>query len=757
MTSDAEALAANLQRLEEIKHEKLAAKGRALRDDGSSAPMAKSATETVARYLFSMYPSLVTVESIAVFCFDCIVGDGPPLLPEGLGDPQGQRPCLSKVFADGFALPDSEEIARIDVTGWVERIKERIDDGDLPKLKSDRELCDMIQKCPPIAMLCDRRCRLHPDNRRPKTIGIDAEHFTEGGNATRFQKLHGDRVRFDHARRRWLIWNGAIWEPDTDGEIMRLAGDVVKYLYGLASESDDPDFRKAIATFARSSDRTYHLRNFLELAKNRLGIATTAEKLDCDKWLATAGDVTIDLRTLEVRDPDPADMITKRLATTYDPSTTCPRWEQFLKEIFGGDEELVRYVQRAVGYSLTGSMAEQCFFFLHGAGANGKSTFLAVLTALLGDYAKHATFSTFLAQRTDRIRNDLAALSGARVIIAGEAEEGNKFSMAVIKPFVGGDPVTARFLFAEDFTFKPEGKLWLAANTKPTITDRTYAAWRRVHLIPFNVTFEKETQDVDLESKLLSELPGVLNWALEGLKDYHIRGLAPPKAVIAATNEYRRENDSLQDFIGEICVVGPEYSVKNSELYAAYLDFCQDSGHEALSQKKFSTEVKRAPGITSTKDWKTGRYWHGIALTDQSVTADGLKKNAQSFSCKASRMQPYAFSNDPSADSDQPVSNPSVGHNFTEKPLHQASEKQNSTQTKKSDEIGTVGITDDVDGTPGREEDHPQEDGPPKPVCEVCGADLTSKGRVVKNGKFYCAKPGCGYPPRAVYLDKEGW
>jgi P4 family phage/plasmid primase-like protien len=288
-------------------------------------------------------------------------------------------------------------------------------------------------------------------------------------------------------------------------------------------------------------------------------------------------------------------------------------------------------------------MIEQIFFFCYGMGANGKSVFLAVLRALLGEYAKQADFNTFLVQRNEKVRNDLAALANARVITAIEAEEGGRLSMQVIKSWTGADPITARFLFGEYFTFQPTGKIWLAANNKPAISERNHAAWRRVRLIPFNVTIPEAEQDKDLEAKLLQELPGILNWAIEGLLEYSESGLDAPRAVLNATNEYRRENDSLEQFIFECCDLGKLKVCKNTELYNAYLSFCGMSGIIALSQTKFSIELKAREGITSAKS-KHGIEWKGIALKAGWVTGlsnpstiavdakgDGFAQNAQSI------------------------------------------------------------------------------------------------------------------------------
>ena len=473
--------------------------------------------------------------------------------------------------------------------------------------------------------------------------------LTEGGNASRLEQLCRDELRYCHTHAKWLIWRGGRWQTDLDGGAMRLAQKVVNVLYKEAANADGKDERNSIVRFAKETDSRKGISNMLALAGSRLTFATTADKLDTDPWLLGGSDITFDLRDGSIREPRRGDLITKAIGARYDANAKCTAWEQFIERIFSGDKELICYIKRAVGYCLTGSIAEQVFFFCHGSGANGKSVFLATLRALMGEYARQADFSTFLVQRNEKVRNDLAALAGARVITAIEAEEGSRLSMQVIKAWTGGDPITARFLFGEHFTFQPAGKIWLAANNKPAISERNHAAWRRVQLIPFNVTIPEAEQDKNLEAKLLVELPGILNWALDGLAEYLKIGLKTPPAVKLATAKYREENDSLEAFITECCDVDKLNVCKNSDLYSQYLSFCAMSGLKALSPHKFTPELNAREGIKSTKS-KHGVNWLGIALKPDwcsfdakasplpgGAKGDGLKENAQSFMNSALR------------------------------------------------------------------------------------------------------------------------
>jgi len=443
------------------------------------------------------------------------------------------------------------------------------------------------------------------------SLSIDAEPFTEGGNASRLIVMHGDDMRYCHTHKKWYSWDGARWRMDEDGAAKRAAEHVVQYLYYRAQNASSPTERGALAAAAMAADSSRALSNILEIAKNRSGIAITWQDLDPDPWLLGAGDMTLDLRAVTARPSRREDMISKQIGCKYDPEAKCERWDKFLVEVFP-DEQVRAFVQRAIGYSLTGSMAEEAFFLCWGLGANGKSKFLSAIRALMGDYAKHASFTTFLVQRSDRIRNDLAALAGAHFITSVEAKDGSEFDMELLKGWTGGEPIRSRFLYAEEFEYPPAGKLWFAANRKPRITAQTHEVWRRVYLIPFTVTIPKKLRDKHLEGKLLAELSGILNWALEGLREYLVQGLNPPVAVIAATRQYEEENDSLSAFITECCVEAKDAKCNNSELWEAYDGFCLDCGYKALSKGRFR-EALLYKGYTKTRS-NQGMVWHSIGL-----------------------------------------------------------------------------------------------------------------------------------------------
>ncbi len=251
-----------------------------------------------------------------------------------------------------------------------------------------------------------------------------------------------------------------------------------------------------------------------------------------------------------------------------------------------GNEDLIAYLQRAFGYSLTGLIWEQILLFLHGIGANGKSVFLEILIALLGEYAVSTIIETIIVKQRG-IPNDVARLAGARVVAVSETAEGQRLNESLVKDLTGGDTVTARFLHREFFDFRPEFKLWIRGNHHPQIRGTDDGIWRRIHLIPFTVQIREGERDKGLTDKLREELPGILAWAVKGCLEWQRTGLRAPVEVLNAVQGYRKEMDTLGTFLDERCVIGNEFSITAKELYAAYTEWCKTAGEHQASQKRF--------------------------------------------------------------------------------------------------------------------------------------------------------------------------
>jgi P4 family phage/plasmid primase-like protien len=306
-------------------------------------------------------------------------------------------------------------------------------------------------------------------------------------------------------------------------------------------------------------------------------------------------------------------LIGKIAPVNYDRDAKCPGWLNFLDTVADGNKELAAYLQRCIGYSLTGETIEHALFLLHGTGANGKSTFLEVLRHVFGEYAQTADFSSFLLSKGQPIRNDLAKLNGARFVTATESEDGKRMAESVIKQLTGGDNVTARFLYSEHFEFKPAFKLWLGTNHKPVIAGTDNGIWRRIRLIPFEVCIPPERQDRKLVEKLKLEASGILNWALEGLAAWKAGGLQEPAIVKDATSEYRQEQDALMHFIAARCVLGEDAKCQARDLYVNYKNWAMDAGEWfTMNERQFSQALSER-GFKYTSPQGT-KWWKGLQL-----------------------------------------------------------------------------------------------------------------------------------------------
>jgi putative DNA primase/helicase len=412
--------------------------------------------------------------------------------------------------------------------------------------------------------------------------------FTDLGNAERFVKLVGDTFRFCPQWGSWLYWDGKRWARDETGEAMRAAKNVVVSMLEEAKRVRSDEKRRGVVRWHLQSQSEPRLRSMLSLAQTEPGVPVVPSQLDSNPWLLNTQNCTVNLELGREGRHFKQDLITKLAGTEYRGELAeCPRWLEFLGEVFDGDSELIGFVQRAVGYSLTGITTEQVLFILWGTGANGKSTLLETLRLALGNYALATDFQTFLVKRNDSIRSDLARLAGARFVTATEAEQGGRLSESVVKQLTGGDVVTARFLYREYFEFKSQFKIWLAANHKPQVRGTDNAIWRRIRLIPFRVTIPPERQDRHLMAKFKKELPGILQWAIDGCLSWREMGLDPPAAVRTATDDYRSEMDVLGAFLAERCLMADNASVSARGLYTEYKNWCATSGEYCHSQTRF--------------------------------------------------------------------------------------------------------------------------------------------------------------------------
>jgi putative DNA primase/helicase len=354
----------------------------------------------------------------------------------------------------------------------------------------------------------------------------------------------------------------------------------------------------------------------LTLARSERQLADDGSKWDGDIWAFGVANGVIDLKTGKLRPGKPTDQITLHSNIAFDPDAKCPRWEKFLIEIFGGDPELISYIQRAIGYSLTGETSEQCFFCCYGEGANGKSTFLNAIHNVLGSYASNLPFSAFELAVRSTVPNDVATLPGRRFVTAIETDESARLNEARIKAITGGDLITARQLYREFFSFKPVAKFWLAFNHPPIVADDSHGFWRRVHVIPFVCQFDPQVEP-QLEQTLKAEAPGILAWAVRGCIEWQALGLNAPAEVQLATKAYRSESDSLRDFIEDRCVRYPLAHISVAALMEAYVVWArQNAVPNMLKRSEFSRRLEAMEldklRVGHLRTWT----WVGICLKE---------------------------------------------------------------------------------------------------------------------------------------------
>jgi putative DNA primase/helicase len=465
-------------------------------------------------------------------------------------------------------------------------------------------------------------------------VTVSRSPLTDVGNAERFIARHGANVRYVPAWDRFLTWKGMRWRVDDLGEVYQLAIDTVKSVSREeALQTDDTAMRADLANHGKQSEREPRVTALLKIARTYPALVRRPEDFDVDPLLLGTSNGVIDLRRAYLREALREDAITKFCGAPWDPTAEAPRWMQFLSEIFAGNEELVEYVQTAVGYSLTALTTEHTFWFCWGPGANGKTVFLNILRAILGDYAAMADAASFMEKRNDGPRSDLARLDGARLVVASETGENRRLAESIIKQLTGGDFIVARRLYQAEFEFRPKLKLWLISNHKPVIRGTDVAIWRRVHLIPFSVVIPEEKRDLELENSLRHELPGILRWAVAGCQLWLERGLKAPEAVRSATEEYRQESDTLGTFLEERCDLVADGSTPAKELHAAYTRWAEDAREPPLTATMFGRKLTER-GIPSEKVGRGTKHRIGIRLLPQlSEPSENGSQPASADSC----------------------------------------------------------------------------------------------------------------------------
>jgi putative DNA primase/helicase len=438
-----------------------------------------------------------------------------------------------------------------------------------------------------------------------------ADHFTDLGNAGRLVATHGKDLRYCHLSAKWFVWDGQRYRPDDTGEVMRRAKDVIRGLWDETIAMDYSEEKRHMVNWALKSEAHGRLVSMVRCATSEPGIPILQRQLDADPWLLNVENGTLNLQNSKLQPHRRRDYITKLAPVVYDPKAKSPLWDAFLDKVMAGNDRLIEFLQRLVGYSLTGNTSEQILTVLLGSGANGKSTLLETVRAVAGDYRKTAPPALLLMSRGDRHPTELADLAGARFVSTVEVGEGRRLAEELAKRLTGGDTVKARRMREDFWEFTPTHKLWLAANFKPEIRGTDWAIWRRILLIPFNVVIPLKEQDKYLLDKLKEELPGILAWAVRGCQAWQKEGLQIPQEVQRAVKEYRAESDIVGQFIRECCIKGPGHREKSSRLYMTFQAWAKHNAERTMSQKAFGTRL-------SQHGFETRRsgihYWLGLKL-----------------------------------------------------------------------------------------------------------------------------------------------
>jgi putative DNA primase/helicase len=454
--------------------------------------------------------------------------------------------------------------------------------------------------------------------------------LTDSGNADLIVERFGAGIRYLHESADFLVWNGKQWEPGADFAVKAFAQSIARDFYRKAFETQDPEKARQYSKHAHKSLSAPAIRNAVELVQIYPAIRATARQFDRRKDRVNVNNGIVDLRSGALLHHDPAEYHRHLIGIDYDPDATCPLWRRTLDQIFLDRSELVEYVQRYAGYSLTGETNDQSLMILHGRGSNGKSLLLRVLAYILGTYAKTTRAETLMEKPSgnDGANPDIADLWGARFVSAAETRPGARLDDALVKRATGQDVMKARFLFRNFFEFEPEFKLWLSANHKPRIDGADEAMVRRLRLIPFEAKFTAKPSgpnefpiDDCLADRLREERAGILRWLVEGSMAYYQKGLEAPEIVQAATANYAAEMDQFSAFLAERCLSGVEHKARAGDLLAAYREFCEEGGERPKQGSAWNALLDRA-GLKRERGHAGARWIRGVSLLAKDAAFD---------------------------------------------------------------------------------------------------------------------------------------
>ena len=453
-----------------------------------------------------------------------------------------------------------------------------------------------------------------------KTKKIMPRSWDDQGRGLRMRDQFATVLKFNAVDKKWFFFNGSYWQEDIGNQRVELAAERVansiKKEKPELSFSTKTDEDKAMNEWYRfQKDSRSHMAKMHMIDEFKKYVIVKHGEFDKEDMLLNTESGYVDLSSGELHDHDIDKKFSHQTVAEYSDNVDAPLWEKFLNQIFNNDEELIHYVQKAIGYSFTGSVDEQCLFILNGRGRNGKSVFSNVVSDVAGNYAKQMNVQTIVAKKNQSgsANSDIARLEGARIVTSSELNEGARFDESLVKQLTGGDKILARFLYGSEFEYKPKFKIWMATNHLPIIRGTDDGIWRRIKIIPFNIQIPKEKVDKRLEYKLKAEYTGILNWIVQGAIMWQQEGLEDPEAVTKVIETYRAEMDPLDAFLEECCTTGQNYSIKAREMYDAYHEWAKESEEYKMSLNKFGREMSKKLLRVKKRD---GWYYVGLKLKE---------------------------------------------------------------------------------------------------------------------------------------------
>lgn len=433
--------------------------------------------------------------------------------------------------------------------------------------------------------------------------------------AYRLAAKYSDHILYVADLKRWHVWDGQRWAEDVTG---RCHGYVREVLHDAFDEGmHDSELRQAV----RSCQTANAIDGILRLASTMQELAVVSEDLDADPYLLNTPAGTYDLRTNTVRPHDPTDRITRMTRGSFSPDVVyggddVPLWHRFLDRVLP-DEQVRRYFRAFIGVALCGAVREQVFTIATGTGANGKGVAYNAVLDALGDYGHAADSELFMNAKgsANAASPALFELMGRRFVVVSETERDRPLATALMKSLSGGDPISARPLYGHPVTFKPTHTSLMVTNFLPKIDGTDPAAWRRIRVIPFDVTVPPEERDPELGAKLAAEADAIMTWALEGWADYQANGMPAAEAVTAATDRYRQDSDTVARFLADdsVCVQSPAVHVTLAALFEAFQFWCQQEGADSMTKRQFSEQVE-GHGMIKRPGAKRATTFHGVGL-----------------------------------------------------------------------------------------------------------------------------------------------